>query len=249
MLGNKPRPFIGKLSELLISGGRTGFSEAATSPRTPLDLKMQSPRGLKNYNVGGGVGLGIVVALEKSDNGTGHEISAKNWVCSPRVSRSSPIPVGPGLNFGKFKGDYEDLEMDNLEDYTYVTCYGPNNKAYTKVYYDGSEFSKGGYVSSSGYGGIFNEPTTKVRKEDDAVPVYPPLDFLNSCHLCGKLLHGKDIYMYRGEKAFCSADCRSRQIMIDERKEQCRSEASKAANLSTSPYTKDQIFSTGVLAI
>ncbi|XP_043692869.1 FCS-Like Zinc finger 12-like [Telopea speciosissima] len=32
-------------------------------------------------------------------------------------------------------------------------------------------------------------------------------DFLNSCHLCRKKLHGRDIYMYRGEKAFCSTEC------------------------------------------
>ena len=31
----------------------------------------------------------------------------------------------------------------------------------------------------------------------------------------------------RGEKAFCSAECRQTQIAIDERKEQCRLKASK----------------------
>ncbi|KAF2304129.1 hypothetical protein GH714_027946 [Hevea brasiliensis] len=52
-----------------------------------------------------------------------------------------------------------------------------------------------------------------------------------------------------GEKAFCSMECRSRQIMIDERKEQCRSKVSRSADVSSSSYTRSPIFSTGILAI
>ncbi|MFX6573276.1 FCS-Like zinc finger protein, partial [Acinetobacter baumannii] len=48
-------------------------------------------------------------------------------------------------------------------------------------------------------------------------------DFLSCCFMCKKMLHGLDIFMYRGEKAFCSADCRYRQMSIDEKKEKCRS--------------------------
>ncbi|KAE9601980.1 hypothetical protein Lal_00040854 [Lupinus albus] len=41
--------------------------------------------------------------------------------------------------------------------------------------------------------------------------------FLDQCFLCRKrLLPGKDIYMYNGDKAFCSVDCRSKQIYKDE---------------------------------
>ncbi|QCD91959.1 FCS-Like Zinc finger 1-like [Vigna unguiculata] len=36
--------------------------------------------------------------------------------------------------------------------------------------------------------------------------------FLNSCNLCHKHLHGVDIFIYRGEKAFCSAQCREDHI-------------------------------------
>jgi len=54
----------------------------------------------------------------------------------------------------------------------------------------------------------------------------------------------------RGEKAFCSPECRSRQIMMDERKEQqCRSEAPRSADVSSSSYTRGQIFLTGIVAI
>lgn len=46
--------------------------------------------------------------------------------------------------------------------------------------------------------------------------------FLDACYFCKRhLVDGKDIYMYRGDKAFCSTECRSQQIMLDERHENC----------------------------
>jgi len=52
------------------------------------------------------------------------------------------------------------------------------------------------------------------------VPVFPPADFLSACYLCKQQLsHGKDIYMYRGDKAFCSVECRYQQILMDEQME------------------------------
>ncbi|KAL1216261.1 FCS-Like Zinc finger 5 [Cardamine amara subsp. amara] len=45
-------------------------------------------------------------------------------------------------------------------------------------------------------------------------------DFLRCCSLCKRLLvPGRDIYMYRGDRAFCSLECRQQQITVDERKE------------------------------
>ncbi|GER47604.1 hypothetical protein STAS_24718 [Striga asiatica] len=45
-------------------------------------------------------------------------------------------------------------------------------------------------------------------------------DFLRSCGLCHRLLGpGRDIYMYRGDTAFCSQECREQQMKQDERKE------------------------------
>ncbi|CAA7013361.1 unnamed protein product [Microthlaspi erraticum] len=44
--------------------------------------------------------------------------------------------------------------------------------------------------------------------------------FLRSCSLCERLLvPGRDIYMYRGDTAFCSSECRQQQMATDERKE------------------------------
>ncbi|KAK8602392.1 hypothetical protein V6N12_052201 [Hibiscus sabdariffa] len=210
MSGRRPRPMMGKLSELLVSGKKPGFiSDAAASPTTsPLDIKTPSPRGMKRYDVGG-VGLGIVAAMDKSSG------SCKHAVCS-----SNLIVVNPGKNCDGFKED--------LEEITYVISHG-SGKSSTKVYYDGGE---------DGHGARFVEDVS-----------FPTSDFLSSCHLCRKQLHGRDIYMYRGEKGFCSSECRAAQIMMDERNERCRSQVSRSAKLSASYNSGEIFFSAGILAI
>ncbi|WOL02648.1 hypothetical protein Cni_G11367 [Canna indica] len=74
-------------------------------------------------------------------------------------------------------------------------------------------------------------------------------DFLVSCHLCRKNLHGKDIFMYR-EKAFCSEDCRYQQMMSDEYQEKYRGRTPKRSPeiASSSPYNSGgQLFFTGIV--
>eukprot|EP01018_Ginkgo_biloba_P007491 Gb_31137 [translate_table: standard] len=52
------------------------------------------------------------------------------------------------------------------------------------------------------------------------IPTIEPAHFLEACHLCNRPLgDGRDIYMYRGDSAFCSVECRQQQITMDERKE------------------------------
>ncbi|XP_021291580.1 uncharacterized protein LOC110422118 [Herrania umbratica] len=68
---------------------------------------------------------------------------------------------------------------------------------------------------------------------------YPVPAFLEQCYLCKqKLLPGKDIYMYKGDRAFCSVECRCRQIFMDEeetlKKENCSLAAMKPSTSSAS---------------
>ncbi|CAB4318483.1 unnamed protein product [Prunus armeniaca] len=242
--GKRPFPMIGKLSELLVSGHRAGFffDMGTTSPRSPLDLKMQSssPRGLKNYDLGG-VGLGIVAALEKSSH-NGREILPKYAVCGQNLNQSEPIPVSSAQNCDGFSTrGLQEFEEDSLENYTYVTQRG-QNKSFTRVYYDGGDCN-----TSSMHHHV--EDDLQTCNDNNLASVFPTSDFLSSCHLCKKNLHGKDIYMYRGESAFCSTECRATQMMMDESKERCRSEALRSVEVSGSSCSRDQIFSTGILVI
>ncbi|RRT70477.1 hypothetical protein BHM03_00008558 [Ensete ventricosum] len=58
--------------------------------------------------------------------------------------------------------------------------------------------------------------------------------FLEYCYLCRrKLQEGQDIYMYRGDRAFCSEECRCRQIFMDEesgKRDHCSLAAAAAAD-------------------
>ncbi|KAM7255891.1 hypothetical protein ACFE04_011632 [Oxalis oulophora] len=83
------------------------------------------------------------------------------------------------------------------------------------------EYSKS--ENSNNTSGVINKATMKHQP-----PPSPnsSSNFLEKCFLCKqKLLLGKDIYMYKGDRAFCSVDCRYRQILLDEeeslKKEKC----------------------------
>ncbi|KAL3818903.1 hypothetical protein ACJIZ3_004808 [Penstemon smallii] len=69
-------------------------------------------------------------------------------------------------------------------------------------------------------------------------------DFLRSCGLCNRrLAPGRDIYMYRGDTAFCSLECREQQMKQDERNE--RRAAAKNAESHRSELVATAPESTG----
>ncbi|MCD9559781.1 hypothetical protein HAX54_018036 [Datura stramonium] len=240
MIGKRSKPVIGELTGAAFSGSRT--MDGATSPRSPLDFKIQSPRGLKSFDFGG-VGLAIVAALEKSGGKNG-ETPANKAVYNRSSNRSLPIPViWSSKNSARFTAEFDETEMDSFEEYTIVTCRAPGNKSYTKVYGDRSkrESRREFHGRKCNRPSVFNISPAKIG----GFPAHPDSDFLSSCHLCQKKLHGKDIYMYRGEKAFCSTECRYRQIAMDDHKDKCSSElVSTSVDVATG-----QIFATGILAI
>ncbi|CAN1814907.1 FCS-Like Zinc finger 6 [Linum perenne] len=59
--------------------------------------------------------------------------------------------------------------------------------------------------------------------------------FLRTCGLCKhRIPPSKDIYMYRGDTAFCSQECREEQMKKDERKEKKTQQRSKLSTTITS---------------
>ncbi|XP_058085422.1 FCS-Like Zinc finger 7-like [Magnolia sinica] len=62
-------------------------------------------------------------------------------------------------------------------------------------------------------------PKSHRRGTGDFLETAP---FLRACGLCKRrLAPGRDIYMYRGDTAFCSLECRQQQMNQDERREKC----------------------------
>ncbi|TKV94026.1 hypothetical protein SEVIR_9G249200v4 [Setaria viridis] len=87
-------------------------------------------------------------------------------------------------------------EMEASEDYTRVIARGGPNPRTTHIFDD--------RVVVDGSGGF----SIGAGGEDDE-------SFLRWCHGCSKDLgQGKDIFMYRGEMAFCSHECRYREMLL-----------------------------------
>ena len=246
MLTKRTHPMIGKISELLVGVNRSTaapfFDVLMTSPKSPLDFKIlpqisqrNSSKRFYDDNLGGSVGLGIVAALENSNT---RRITSVCRSEPNQPGRSDPVQFMS--HGGSTDGEDEEMFIMDEEDYTLVTCHhGPSGSCNTRVYdKDGFEcFSS--KINDDRRERLF--VVDVVTESPENSPEFQGLGFLNSCYLCRKKLHGQDIFIYRGEKAFCSTECRSSHIANDERKERCRSK------FSTSPYTAGQIFSSGVL--
>uniref|UniRef100_A0A1J3IIY5 FLZ-type domain-containing protein n=1 Tax=Noccaea caerulescens TaxID=107243 RepID=A0A1J3IIY5_NOCCA len=64
--------------------------------------------------------------------------------------------------------------------------------------------------------------------------------FLESCSLCRKPLGlNSDIFMYRGDRAFCSKECREEQIESDEAKEKSWKISARSLRKKSSEAGKD----------
>lgn len=134
---------------------------------------------------------------------------------SPYSSKKSPFgSKNSGLEKSDspriFSGCLSADEMELSEDYTCVITHGPNPKT-THIFDDCIIDSCCGVVGLS----------ASLKKENgfgtNQILRYPSESFLSFCYSCKKNLgQGKDIYMYRGEKAFCSNECRYKEIISDE---------------------------------
>ncbi|CAH8349390.1 unnamed protein product [Eruca vesicaria subsp. sativa] len=95
-------------------------------------------------------------------------------------------------------------EIDKTEDYTCVISHGPN-PTITHIF-DDSVFVEATPPCSV----PLPQPPLEAKKKTDT-------NFLSNCYTCKKNLDQKhDIYIYRGEKGFCSSECRYQEMLLDQ---------------------------------
>lgn len=109
-----------------------------------------------------------------------------------------------------FAGCLSASEMELSEDYTCVITHGPIPKT-THIFDNCIVESCCGVVGFS----------TSLKKNNNRFlgdgSSYSPNNFLSFCSACkNNLEQGKDIYMYRGERAFCSSECRYQAMQLEE---------------------------------
>ncbi|KAK4382446.1 FCS-Like Zinc finger 8 [Sesamum angolense] len=171
-----------------------------------------------------GVGLGLVDALidEKSESNLskphsrmvlfGSQLKIQEFSCGFILTGLSTSPVKKSPFGSSNHGGLSSLsasEMELSEDYTCVISYGPNPRT-THIFDDCVVESCCGVVK-------FSESRKNNVFVANRSMSYPSESFLSFCYCCKKNLgQGKDIYMYRGEKAFCSSECRYKEMMLEE---------------------------------
>ncbi|XP_024967783.1 protein MARD1-like [Cynara cardunculus var. scolymus] len=104
-----------------------------------------------------------------------------------------PTSSGSGSSMGGLSLS----EMELSEEYTRVICHGSNPKT-THI-----------------YDNCVVERCCDVVESD--LELKPPLKrFLSFCYTCKKNLEDdSDIFMYRGERGFCSEECRCQEMILD----------------------------------
>ncbi|KAL3322547.1 hypothetical protein AABB24_039913 [Solanum stoloniferum] len=211
--------------------GRKKILSINLSVFAPTD-NINSPKSIKSPNKfedpNGVVGLGIVAAMSNNQKCNKPPI----LTVSPRPT-STPIPILNNNFYNKIKKKPTIEEMEMCEEYTRVISHVGTNLVKKMEYYD-DQFLGNGYHK------------TAIAAASAPLEAFRAADFLNICSLCHKHLEGLDIFIYRGEKAFCSSECRLKQISIDEHKEKCGSVAMKSPEFSAFPRSGTMQFSGGV---
>ncbi|CAN8299256.1 unnamed protein product [Cochlearia groenlandica] len=124
-----------------------------------------------------------------------------------------------------------DIEIS--EDYTCGISHGPDPKT-TRFYGDRvMELLEHNGKKTDCCESIFTVAPLDLTTVTDVL--LPSNDFLSFCCACRKKLGvGKDIYIYRGDKAFCSSECRAEVIHLDEEiKEEEEDEAPETCGSSS----------------
>uniref|UniRef100_J3KX03 FLZ-type domain-containing protein n=2 Tax=Oryza brachyantha TaxID=4533 RepID=J3KX03_ORYBR len=160
---------------------------------------------------------------------------------------SLPASIAAAAGVRRFIGSVSASEIEQSEDYTCIIARGPNPKT-THI-----------------FGGCILEPQTVDAGAATAMEVTEAAaesywvvkcatgagagdDFLSSCFTCKKKLEGNDIYIYRGEKAFCSATCRDQEILIEEEAENTTTTTTTMGSPRSSwSSLHDEIFMAGMI--
>lgn len=142
---------------------------------------------------------------------------------SPAESPKSPVDFGIKTRnsqcFSPFSGNPEKnfsrqlslKEMELSEDYTCVITHGPNPKT-THIFDDC--IVENCCINDDDI--TSDHPREMESGFEINVSTSPSPNFLSYCYTCRDILEqGKDIYIYRGEKAFCSHECRCQEMIID----------------------------------
>ncbi|XP_022150297.1 protein MARD1-like [Momordica charantia] len=151
--------------------------------------------------------IGLALIEEKNDSKPSKSVifSAKLRVQIPPPAPEAAVRGGCAEKTEEFCWNFGGLmtvkEMEVCEEYTCVRTHGANAKI-THIF-DNCVVNTKSFVDSG------SQKSMAVAKNKNA--------FLSFCYTCkNHLQQTNDIYIYRGEKAFCSNECRYQEMLLDE---------------------------------
>ncbi|CAK9273424.1 unnamed protein product [Sphagnum jensenii] len=211
MTGKRPRTLRRTSSESLIES--VSFTqECSPLPEHPKE-KLKPTPVKEPRKVVEGVGLSIVAAMNNNTAVVQEELKSSNIVDRRNSAQSSSSSCRPAA--AAIKADSILHSRPN----PYCTTAQKQSMSIPILHPEEGERDTFLLRTSSSF------KTQQVVVVPDAVAAAAAasaVHFLDACYFCKRhLVDGKDIYMYRGDKAFCSTECRSQQIMLDERHENC----------------------------
>ncbi|KAA0036285.1 hypothetical protein IC582_018365 [Cucumis melo] len=122
------------------------------------------------------------------------------------------LPIKRTTSMTGIRGDIPDVEFEEQPS-------DQNNTGYDLLHHP-MPVSVPRNTTAINYSALVSPRNLRNQSARDGLSQPPNDHFLRTCGLCKRrLAPGRDIYMYRGDTAFCSSECREKQIKEDERKE------------------------------
>lgn len=176
----------------------------------PHNCEMENPKRL---------GLALIHTLDEKPESDSRKVffGSNLKIEIPKIEPKSPGDFGMKTQkspIEKSNYDYPKVfdisttEIELSEEYTRIIAHGASPRT-IHIYDDCVLESCNGVLGLSELQKQLSLPT-KVRSISGLE------NFLSFCSTCKKRLdHGKDIYIYRGEKGFCSHECRFKEMLSD----------------------------------
>ncbi|KAA8540426.1 hypothetical protein F0562_024655 [Nyssa sinensis] len=159
-------------------------------------------------------------SLVSKTNGTNHTIpdslitlSDHDEMENSSVNSPSFVSSTNGTNH-TIPGSLSLSELELSEEYTRIVSYGPDQKI-THIFGD-SILEYVHPIEKKKM--VISESSQMANNPQSSTSSYPFDDeFLIFCYTCKKILEkGKDIYIYRGDRSFCSYECRFEEILAEQ---------------------------------
>ncbi|GMI91839.1 FCS like zinc finger 10 [Hibiscus trionum] len=200
-------------------------------------------------------GLSPFISSTENPNLSSRSFCSENGTIS---TNSLPLPIGRPLHVDNslvskpsslpilFSHSLVSLpahEIELSEDYTCIISHGPNPKT-THVFGDCILECHNNELTIFDKKAELDSKVLPPGNGEETSALYPSDEYLSFCYTCKKKLEKDDnIYMYRGEKAFCSLDCRSEEIFAEEEMEKS---CNNSSNGSPEQSNDEDLFPMGM---